>query len=120
MEELKYIKNKYRQELIKFKKNINKMHSDIKSLEDIDRLIESSKYYINDLDGKSKKFKLVDRDYKQFKYSMGHLVIGLNKAEFLGMSEEKQNDLAELILELHHEFKEIENKNTMRDYDVWS
>ncbi|MDK2584235.1 hypothetical protein QOZ83_00050 [Romboutsia sedimentorum] len=119
MNELESIKKFYRNELRKCNINENLIRMDIKSFEDIKKYGEYSTNSLESLEEYSRKYKLVEDNYKNFKQEMGKFAIGLDKVDFLKIEEENQNSINNKFIKLDKRFRKIESNNMMKDDDCW-
>ena len=82
--------NEYRNYLIMLKVNTTKVNMSIKSIDDIKIYEEECKLNLNKLETLSKDHKLYEKDYDDFRVSMGKFAIGLSKFHKLKISDKEK------------------------------
>lgn len=101
--------NEYRNYLIMLKVNTTKVNMSIKSIDDIKIYEEECKLNLNKLETLSKDHKLYEKDYDDFRVSMGKFAIGLSKFHKLKISDKEKLRLTKVFLEFNESFEEISN-----------
>ena len=105
--------NKY----AKLKINNHSVWRKIKSIDDLNDLEYASKKSLKDLYELNKKFCKLEEVYYEYYYrAMCEFAIGLNKMKSLEIEDVTLCKFRESFNEIHNEFEELRQKNSMRDY----
>ena len=115
----KILINDYRNYLIMLKVNTTKVNMSIKSIDDIKIYEEECKLNLNKLETLSKDHKLYEKDYDDFRVSMGKFAIGLSKFHKLKLSEKEKENLSNTFIDLSEKFEELMQKNIIKDIYIW-
>ena len=108
--------NEYRNYLIMLKVNTTKV---IKSIDDIKIYEEECKLNLNKLETLSKDHKLYEKDYDDFRVSMGKFAIGLSKFHKLKISDKEKLRLTKVFLEFNESFEDLMQRNIIKDAYIW-
>ena len=95
------------------KVNTTKVNMSIKSIDDIKIYEEECKLNLNKLETLSKDHKLYEKDYDDFRVSMGKFAIGLSK-----FHKEKLR-LIKVFLEFNESFEDLMQRNIIKDAYIW-
>ena len=115
----KILINDYRNYLIMLKVNTNKVNMSIKSIDDIKIYEEECKLNLNKLETLSKDHKLYEKDYDDFRVSMGKFAIGLSKFRKLKISDKEKLRLTKVFLDLNESFEDLMQRNIIKDAYIW-
>ena len=107
--------NEYRNYLIMLKVNTTKVNMSIKSIDDIKIYEEECKLNLNKLETLSKDHKLYEKDYDDFRVSMGKFAIGLSKFHKLKISDKEKLRLTKVFLEFNESFEDLMQRNIIKD-----
>ena len=111
--------NEYRNYLIMLKVNTTKVNMSIKSIDDIKIYEEECKLNLNKLETLSKDHKLYEKDYDDFRVSMGKFAIGLSKFHKLKISDKEKLRLTKVFLDLNESFEDLMQRNIIKDAYIW-
>ena len=111
--------NEYRNYLIMLKINTTEINMSIKSIDDINIYKEECRVNLNNLKVLSKEKKLYEKDYDDFRISMGKFAIGLSKFHKLNLSNKEKLILNKIFLQFNEEFEELMQKNLIKDAYIW-
>ena len=111
--------NEYRNYLIMLKVNTTKVNMSIKSIDDIKIYEEECKLNLNKLETLSKDHKLYEKDYDDFRVSMGKFAIGLSKFHKLKISDKEKLRLTKVFLEFNESFEDLMQRNIIKDAYIW-
>ena len=111
----KILINDYRNYLIMLKVNTTKVNMSIKSIDDIKIYEEECKLNLNKLETLSKDHKLYEKDYDDFRVSMGKFAIGLSKFHKLKISDKEKLRLTKVFLDLNESFEDLMQRNIIKD-----
>ncbi|CED93750.1 Hypothetical protein CRIB_999 [Romboutsia ilealis] len=115
----KIIINEYRNNLIMLKVNTTKVNMSIKSIDDIKIYEEECKLNLNKLETLSKDHKLYEKDYDDFRVSMGKFAIGLRKFHKLKISDKEKLRLTKVFLDFNESFEDLMQRNIIKDAYIW-
>ena len=115
----KILINDYRNYLIMLKVNTTKVNMSIKSIDDIKIYEEECKLNLNKLETLSKDHKLYEKDYDDFRVSMGKFAIGLSKFHKLKISDKEKLRLTKVFLEFNESFEDLMQRNIIKDAYIW-
>ena len=115
----KIIINEYRNNLIMLKVNTTKVNMSIKSIDDIKIYEEECKLNLNKLETLSKDHKLYEKDYDDFRVSMGKFAIGLSKFHKLKLSDKEKLRLTKVFLDFNESFEDLMQRNIIKDAYIW-
>ena len=91
----------------------------IKSIDDIKIYEEECKLNLNKLETLSKDHKLYEKDYDDFRVSMGKFAIGLSKFHKLKISDKEKLRLTKVFLDLNESFEDLMQRNIIKDAYIW-
>ncbi len=111
--------NEYRNYLIMLKINTTEINMSIKSIDDINIYKEECRVNLNNLQSLSKEKKLYEKDYDDFRISMGKFAIGLSKFHKLNLSNKEKVTLNKTFLQFNEEFEDLMQKNLIKDAYIW-
>ena len=111
--------NEYRNYLIILKVNTTKVNMSIKNTDDIKLYEEESKINLNKLEILSKDHKLYEKDYDDFRISMGKFAIGLSKFHKLKISDKEKLRLTKVFLDFNESFEDLMQRNIIKDAYIW-
>jgi hypothetical protein len=111
--------NEYRDYLVMLNIKTTEVNMSIKTIEDINRYKEECINNLNDLEKLNKEIKLYEKDYDNFRISMGKFAMGLSKFHKLKLSEKEKENLNNIFIELSEKFEELMQKNIIKDVYIW-
>ena len=111
--------NEYRDYLVMLNIKTTEVNMSIKTIDDINRYKEECIGNLNDLEKLNKEIKLYEKDYDNFRISMGKFAIGLSKFYKLKLSEKEKENLNNTFIELSEKFEELMQKNIIKDVYIW-
>ena len=111
--------NEYRNYLIMLKINTTEVNMGIKSIDDINICKEECRVNLNNLQILSKEKKLYEKDYDDFRISMGKFAIGLSKFHKLKLTHREKETLNKEFLQLSEDFEELMQRNLLKDAYIW-
>lgn len=111
--------NEYRDYLVMLNIKTTEVNMSIKTIEDINRYKEECISNLNDLEKLNKEIKLYEKDYDNFRISMGKFAMGLSKFHKLKLSEKEKENLNNIFIELSEKFEELMQKNIIKDVYIW-
>ena len=81
--------------------------------------IDLCKLNLNKLETLSKDHKLYEKDYDDFRVSMGKFAIGLSKFHKLKISDKEKLRLTKVFLEFNESFEDLMQRNIIKDAYIW-
>lgn len=111
--------NEYRDYLVMLNIKTTEVNMSIKAIEDINRYKEECINNLNDLEKLNKEIKLYEKDYDNFRISMGKFAIGISKFHKLKLTHKEKETLNKEFLQLSEDFEELMQKNLIKDAYIW-
>ena len=111
--------NEYKNYLIRSNINTTNINMGIKDIYDIKVYEKEAKDNLEKIERLSKEYKLYDKDYEEFRISMGKFAIGLSKTHKLKLNAKEKVNLTLAFLEFNDSFEELMRKNIVKDAYVW-
>lgn len=111
--------NEYRNYLIILNIKTTEVNMSIKSIDDINIYKEESINNLDNLQTLSQETKLYEKDYDEFRISMGKFAIGISKFHKLNLTNEEKEDLNNTFIQLAENFEELMQRNIVKDIYIW-
>ncbi len=118
-QKIKTLINEYRNYLIMLNINTTQVNMCIKTIDDINIYKEECRVNLNNLKVLSKEKKLYEKDYDDFRISMGKFAIGLSKFHKLKLTYKEKENLNKEFLQLSEDFEELMQRNLLKDAYIW-
>jgi len=118
-QKIKTLINEYRNYLIMLNINTTQVNMGIKNIDDINIYKEECRLNLKDLEDLSKEKKLYEKDYDDFRISMGKFAIGISKFHKLKLTHNEKEILNKEFLQLSEEFEELMQRNLLKDAYIW-
>jgi len=118
-QKIKTLINEYRNYLIMLNINTTQVNMSIKNIDDINIYKEECRLNLKDLEDLSKEKKLYEKDYDDFRISMGKFAIGISKFHKLKLTHNEKEILNKEFLQLSEEFEELMQRNLLKDAYIW-
>lgn len=115
----KKIINEYENYLLKLKLDISKISRSVQIINDLNSYKNDTKSKLEKLERLSIDHKLYDKNYEEFRISMGKFAVGLNKLDDLHKNNKEIQNIVDIFLNFNDRFEELEQRNIMKDAYVW-